>query len=121
MADFACVLQAVDKVTRGWDTLGAYAAAADTIAADVLEGDPFGKAVAVMVREQPGQTWTGTAGELPGTDHAGEAAEELAEGRHAGRGTGSSAIAPLLRRPASRSTTRSASRREPQPPLHARK
>lgn len=63
MADFACVLQAVDDV-RGWDTVAAYAAAADTIAADVLEGDPFGKAVAVMVRDQPGQTWTGTAGQL---------------------------------------------------------
>jgi hypothetical protein len=63
MADFACVLQAVDDV-RGWNTVGAYAAAADTIAADVLEGDPFGKAVAAMVREQPGQTWTGTAGQL---------------------------------------------------------
>jgi hypothetical protein len=49
MADFACVLQAVDEV-RGWDTLAGYAATADTIAADVLEGDPFGKAVAVMVR-----------------------------------------------------------------------
>ena len=54
MADFACVLQAVDEV-RGWDTVAAYAAAADTIAADVLEGDHFGKAVAVMVREQPGR------------------------------------------------------------------
>jgi hypothetical protein len=63
MADFACVLQAVDDV-RGWGTVEAYAAAADTIAADVLEGDPFGKAVAVMVREQPGHRWTGTAGQL---------------------------------------------------------
>jgi hypothetical protein len=63
MADFACVLQAVDDV-RGWETLAAYAAAADTIAADVLDGDPFGKAVAVMVRQQPGQKWTGTAGQL---------------------------------------------------------
>ncbi len=63
MADFACVLQAVDEV-RGWDTLAAYAAAADTIAADVLEGDPFGKAVAAMVREQPEHKWTGTAGQL---------------------------------------------------------
>jgi hypothetical protein len=63
MADFACVLQAVDEV-RGWETLAAYAAAADTIAADVLEGDPFGKAVAVMVREQPEHSWTGTAGQL---------------------------------------------------------
>ena len=63
MADFACVLQAVDEV-RGWDTLAGYAATADTIAADVLEGDPFGKAVAVMVRAQPEQKWTGTAGKL---------------------------------------------------------
>ena len=63
MADFACVLQAVDDVQE-WDTLRTYAAAADTIAADVLEGDPFGKAVASMIREQPERTWTGTAGRL---------------------------------------------------------
>jgi hypothetical protein len=63
MADFACVLQAVDDVT-GWDTLATYAAAADTIAADVLEGDQFGKAVDAMVREQPEGTWTGTALQL---------------------------------------------------------
>ena len=63
MADFACVLQAVDDV-RGWDTLTAYAAAANTVAADVLEGDPFGKAVAAMVRQQSDGTWKGTAGQL---------------------------------------------------------
>ena len=63
MADFACVLQAVDDV-RGWHTVTAYAAAADTIAADVLEGDQFGKTIAAKIREQPGGKWTGTAGEL---------------------------------------------------------
>ena len=63
MADFACVLQAVDDV-REWATLEAYAAAADSMAADVLEGDPFGKAVAVMVRGLPERRWTGTAGQL---------------------------------------------------------
>lgn len=63
MADFACVLQAVDDVT-GWDTVASYAAAADTIAADVLEGDQFGKAVDAMVRKQPECTWTGTALQL---------------------------------------------------------
>ena len=34
------------------------------MAADVLEGDPFGKAVAVMVRGLPERRWTGTAGQL---------------------------------------------------------
>ncbi len=63
MADFACVLQAVDDV-NDWDTLAAYSAAADTIAADVLEGDLFGKAVAVAVRKQPEGKWTGTAAQL---------------------------------------------------------
>lgn len=63
MADFACVLQAVDDV-KGWCTLAAYASAAETIAADVLEGEPFGKAIAAMVREQPEKEWTGTAGRL---------------------------------------------------------
>jgi hypothetical protein len=63
MADFACVLQALDEV-MGWDTLTTYAAAADTIAADVLEGDAFGKAVVAVIREQPTGTWTGTAGQL---------------------------------------------------------
>ena len=66
MADFACVLQALDtvKADEGWDTLGAYAAASDTIAADVLEGDQFGQAVAKLVREAAGQAWSGTAGRL---------------------------------------------------------
>ena len=63
MADFACVLQALDEVT-GWNTLGSYTDAADTIASDVLEGDPFGQAVAAMVRRLPEGTWTGTAGRL---------------------------------------------------------
>ena len=63
MADFACVLQAVDDVTK-WSTLETYASAADTIAADVLEGDLFGKAVVAMVRSQPEGTWTGPAAEL---------------------------------------------------------
>ena len=66
MADFACVLQALDEVRSadGWDTLGTYAAAADTISADVLEGDQFGKAVVAHVRKQPDGTWKGTASEL---------------------------------------------------------
>lgn len=52
------------KAEDGWDTLGAYAAAADTIAADVLEGDQFGQAVAKLVRETAEQAWSGTAGRL---------------------------------------------------------
>ena len=63
MADFACVLQAVDNV-REWDTLKTYVDTADTISADVLEGDPFGKAVASMISEQSERSWTGTAGQL---------------------------------------------------------
>ena len=38
MADFACVLQAVDDV-KGWDTVASYAATADTIAADRPEAE----------------------------------------------------------------------------------
>ncbi len=63
MANFARVLNALDLV-NGWNTLDTYLAAADTAAVDVLEGDHFGKAVASLVRDQAGQTWTGTAGEL---------------------------------------------------------
>ena len=66
MADFARVLAALDKVMEqdGWDTLGTYATAADTIAADVLEGDQFGKAVVAHVRDQASRSWKGTASQL---------------------------------------------------------
>lgn len=63
MADFVCVLQAVDDAT-GWSTVATYTAAADTVAADVLEGDAFGQAVAAKIHNQPDKQWKGTAGEL---------------------------------------------------------
>jgi hypothetical protein len=66
MADFACVLHALDtvKATDNWDTLGTYAAAADTIAADVLEGDQFGKTVVAFICERRDGKWSGTASQL---------------------------------------------------------
>ncbi|WP_328758029.1 ATP-binding protein [Streptomyces sp. NBC_00271] len=61
MADFARVLAAVDHV-QGWDTLGSYTAAAQTVYADALEGDPFGTAVVGFVETHG--AWSGTAGQL---------------------------------------------------------
>ncbi|MEV6817921.1 ATP-binding protein [Nocardiopsis dassonvillei] len=61
MADFARVLGAVDQV-RGWSTLATYTNAADTVAADLLDGEPFGRAVVDYV-ERHGQ-WRGTVGDL---------------------------------------------------------
>ncbi|MGP4004006.1 ATP-binding protein [Streptomyces sp. 8N706] len=49
MADFARVLAAVDYVT-GWDTQGSYRATAADAVADVLEGEPFARAVVDLVR-----------------------------------------------------------------------
>ncbi|WP_225848789.1 ATP-binding protein [Streptomyces sp. HPF1205] len=49
MADFARVLAAVDHVT-GWDTQGSYQATAADAVADVLEGEPFARAVVELVR-----------------------------------------------------------------------
>ncbi|MFO0828437.1 MAG: bifunctional DNA primase/polymerase [Phycisphaerales bacterium] len=61
MADFACVLAAIDA-TIGTDSLALYADQGRRIAAEVLESDPVGEAVATFVRECG--TWSGTAGEL---------------------------------------------------------
>ncbi|MFF3878487.1 ATP-binding protein [Streptomyces sp. NPDC001978] len=55
MADFARVLAAVDHVT-GWDTQGSYRATAADAVADVLEGEPFARAIVDLVRA------AGTAG-----------------------------------------------------------
>ncbi|MER7660695.1 ATP-binding protein [Streptomyces sp. NPDC096193] len=49
MADFARVLAAVDHVT-GWDTQGSYRATAADAVADVLEAEPFARAVVDLVR-----------------------------------------------------------------------
>ena len=49
MADFARVLAAVDAVT-GWDTQGSYQATAADAVADVLEGEPFARAIVDLVR-----------------------------------------------------------------------
>lgn len=61
MADFARVLAAVDHIT-GWHTLDSYTASSANVAADALEGDPFGSAVVTLVEAMA--TWTGTAGAL---------------------------------------------------------
>ncbi|MGW4791782.1 ATP-binding protein [Nonomuraea sp. NPDC004297] len=61
MADFARILAAIDAI-QGWNTLESYTAAANNVAADALEGDPFGSAVATFI-QQHGQ-WTGSAGQL---------------------------------------------------------
>ncbi|MEW1844145.1 ATP-binding protein [Nonomuraea angiospora] len=61
MADFARVLAAIDAIQE-WNTLVSYTTSADNVAADALEGDPFGSAVAAFV-QQHGH-WTGTAGQL---------------------------------------------------------
>lgn len=61
MADFARVLGAIDAA-RGWSTLGTYTSAGETVAADLLDGEPFGRAVVDHV-ERAG-SWTGTVGDL---------------------------------------------------------
>ncbi|MFI6512134.1 ATP-binding protein [Streptosporangium sp. NPDC050855] len=61
MADFACVLAAIDAI-QGWSTLETYITSADNVAADALEGDPFGSAVVAFIQQQ--SQWTGTAGQL---------------------------------------------------------
>ncbi|GAA2333583.1 ATP-binding protein [Streptomyces cuspidosporus] len=61
MADFARVLAAVDRI-QGWNTLDAYTTSSANVAADALEGDPFGSAVVTFVESMG--TWTGTAGAL---------------------------------------------------------
>lgn len=61
MADYARTLAAIDHV-QGWNTLDVYRASADTIAADALEGDPFGAAVTNLLHQHG--SWSGTAGAL---------------------------------------------------------
>jgi len=61
MADFAHVLAALDAVT-GWSALDTYRAMAETIAAQVVEGDSVAQALAEFARKR--RTWTGTASEL---------------------------------------------------------
>ncbi|WP_254709956.1 ATP-binding protein [Streptomyces lunaelactis] len=61
MADFARVLAAVDRI-KGWQTLASYTTSSADVAADALEGDPFGSAVVSLV-EADG-SWSGTAGML---------------------------------------------------------
>ncbi|WP_232542732.1 ATP-binding protein [Streptomyces sp. QHH-9511] len=61
MADFARVLAAVDRI-KGWDTLASYTTTSAEVAADALEGDPFGSAVVSLV--ETNGSWEGTAGML---------------------------------------------------------
>lgn len=61
MADFARVLAAVDRI-KGWSTLTSYTTTSAEVAADALEGDPFGSAVVSLV--EANGSWSGTAGLL---------------------------------------------------------
>ncbi|MFI6981533.1 ATP-binding protein [Embleya sp. NPDC050154] len=61
MADYARVLAAVDTV-QGWNTLDNYVASSQRVAADALEGDPFGSAVAHFIETHG--AWTGTTAHL---------------------------------------------------------
>jgi hypothetical protein len=63
MADFARVLATIDAVQgEGWNTLKTYITSADNVAADALEGDPFGSAVVAFLQQH--RQWTGTAAQL---------------------------------------------------------
>jgi hypothetical protein len=63
MADFARVLKAVDSVQREheWSTLDDYLSASTDVAADVLEGDRFAKAVIALAESG---AWEGTSTDL---------------------------------------------------------
>jgi len=61
MADFARVLAAIDQI-ESWDTLGDYQAATEDVAADVLQGDAFARAVQDLLQKE--SPWKGTATEL---------------------------------------------------------
>jgi hypothetical protein len=63
MADFARILAAVDSVQQ-WETLKDYLNASTDVAADVLEGDAFARAVIRLAADRG--KWTGTATELLG-------------------------------------------------------
>ncbi|MGV9337885.1 ATP-binding protein [Streptomyces sp. NPDC003688] len=61
MADFARVLAAVDEA-QGWSTLQSYKAVGRDAVADVIEGEPFAKAVVDFVGQAG--AWQGPAGAL---------------------------------------------------------
>ncbi len=61
MADFACVLAALDQVT-GWTTLTDYLRLSDETAYSVIEGDAFISAVLGLAEREV--IWTGSAREL---------------------------------------------------------
>jgi len=58
MADFARILAAIDRITE-WNTFDVYMSASVNIAADALDGDPFGQAVRDLAYRAG--SWTGTA------------------------------------------------------------
>jgi hypothetical protein len=62
MADFARVLAACDAAGVTCGALERFGGQQGRIAAEVLDGDPFGAAVVELVRERG--TWSGTASEL---------------------------------------------------------
>jgi hypothetical protein len=61
MADFARVLATVDQV-KSWNTLDDYLSASANVAADALEGDPFGVAIIAFIETHG--AWSGTAKQL---------------------------------------------------------
>lgn len=63
MADFACVLAAVDKV-QGWTTLKTYLDAFDGLADTVVASDPFSNALREFADQLGGKVWEGSATEL---------------------------------------------------------
>lgn len=63
MVDFARVLAAVDQVT-GWNTLADYTRGVDEAAAEVVEGDPFAKALVELVEDSGPTGLNATAEEI---------------------------------------------------------
>jgi hypothetical protein len=61
MADFACVLNAVDAVQQ-WTTLNDYLSASTDVTANVIEGDIFANAIMALANRE--SKWQGTATDL---------------------------------------------------------
>lgn len=63
MADFGRMLAALDLVT-GWDSLAAYRASVEQVAADVVQGDAVAMAVLDLLEELPAGAWHGSPTDL---------------------------------------------------------
>jgi hypothetical protein len=82
MADFACVLAAVDAV-RGTESLQIYLASRDSISEQVVEGDDVAAAVLALVRSRADQATTDGDAALVGT--ASELLRQLTEPERPGK------------------------------------